>query len=289
MIIDAHNHPGWLGFEAEKIVADMSRHRIDLTWLLTWEVPADEVDPEMYMKTFRPGETGMPFRDVLQAASKYPDRFIPGYCPDPRRPDAPDRLEAAVENYGVKVCGELKLRMMLDNPDALRIYDLCARLKLPVVVHLDYPIPLGKGRYPRSDYWYGGCIESFERALKTCPNTLFVGHGPGFWAHISGDSKHLESYYPEGPVRPGGQAPRLLRECPNLCADLSARSARNALSRDREFGKDFLLEFQDKLLFARDEPGDKLMRLLEEFPLPEEAQAKIFYRNALRLVPLPVS
>ena len=51
-----------------------------------------------------------------------PDRFVLGFCPDPRRPQALDQLKAAVEIHGVRVCSELKLCMMYDNPDALRIY-----------------------------------------------------------------------------------------------------------------------------------------------------------------------
>jgi len=285
-IIDCHNHAGWFGASGAKIVADMDAQGIQATWLLSWEVPLDEVDQDFYMRKFGVGEIGMPFAGILQAAAQYPQRLVPGYCPDPRRPEALDRLAAAVEQHGVRVCGELKLRMMFDNPDALEMYRLCARLKLPVVTHLDYPLAADRGRYPRPSYWYGGGIAALERALRLCPQTVLIGHGPGFWAHISADGKHLESVYPEGPIVPGGEVTRLLRECSNLYADLSANSARNALSRDRGFGREFLLEFQDRLLFARDEYTGALSQLLAGFNLPPAVMDKILCGNALRLVPL---
>ena len=124
----------------------------------------------------------------------------------------------------------------------------------------------------------------FERVVKQCPETTFIGHGPGFWAHISKDGKYLESYYPEGPILPIGDVLRMLRDYPNLHADLSANSARNALSRDKGFGKEFLLEFQDRLLFARDEFNDNLYRLLIDFDLPKEVLNKILAVNAMKLL-----
>ena len=45
MIIDVHNHPDWHGHDLGKFGANMDRHGIDTTWLLSWEAPADECDP----------------------------------------------------------------------------------------------------------------------------------------------------------------------------------------------------------------------------------------------------
>ena len=36
-------------------------------------------------------------------------------------------------------------------------------MKLPFTVHLDYPIDLGRGRYPRRNYWYGGSSRAVLR------------------------------------------------------------------------------------------------------------------------------
>ena len=77
----------------------------------------------------------------------------------------------------------------------------------------------------------------------------------------------------------------MLRQYPNLYADLSAFSALNAISRDPEFGKDFLLEFQDRLMFARDCFDGRLWAYLESQHLPADVLGKICAANALRLVP----
>jgi predicted TIM-barrel fold metal-dependent hydrolase len=164
------------------------------------------------------------------------------------------------------------------------MYRACGRMGLPVTVHIDYEFDRGT-KYPRPNYWYGGGIEPFARAVRACPETVFIGHAPGFWAHISGDDLYDKAAYPAGPVLPGGRIPELMRECPNLYADLSAGSALTALSRDRAFTVDFLLEFQDRLLFGRDYFDSRMADFLNSLALAEDVLGKIYAGNALRLVP----
>ena len=52
------------------------------------------------------------------------------------------------------------------------------------------------------------------------------------------------------------------------------------------FARDFLLRYADRLLFGRDDKGDRLQRLLNSLDLPYTVAEKIFYQNALRLVPV---
>lgn len=281
-IIDAHNHADWHGYDLKKFLANMDSHHIEKTWLLSWECPRDEyADAPAWVGD----ETGpIPFSRCLSYAERAPDRFVLGYAPDPRRPDAIDRLQAAIEIHGVRVYGELKLRMMYDNRDALRMFRFCGEKKVPVTVHIDYEFDTGQ-KYPRPNWWYGGGIEAFERAVAACPGTVFLGHGPGFWAHISGDGKHLKESYPKGKVVPGGKIPEMLKKYPNLYCDWSAGSGHNAINRDLEFGKDFLLEFQDRILYARDCFDDQHQKLLNSLDLPKTVLKKIYSGNALKLVP----
>lgn len=283
-IIDAHNHVDYLGFDADSAVQDMDRNGIDHTWLLTWEAPPDEVNPDMYMREFHPSLPNMPFTRVTDAVRRHPKRFVAGYCPDPRRPDAVDRLEIAHKSYGVKVCGELKLRMMYDNPDALELYRACGRFHLPLVMHIDYPIPIREGSYPRRNYWFGGGIESLERVLQQVPETTFIGHAPGFWGHLSADGKHTSTYYPDGPIVPGGKAVVLLEHYPNLYADLSAMSALNALKRDLGFTRELLDRFQDRFLYGRDNYSTDLRSFLDQLDLPGPILEKIYHKNAENLL-----
>lgn len=283
MLIDAHNHPNWHGFNAKRMLQNMDEQGIDQLWLFSWEVPEDEYSPQ-YHAVLPPTGRGIPFEDVLSVGREAPDRFVLGYMPHPKRPDAIDRLKAAVEIHGVRLACELKVRLSFDDPDALRLYEFCGEQKLPITIHLDYPIDHGRGNYPRPNWWYGGSMDALERAVLACPRTVFIGHAPGFWAHISGDDRARSEGYPTGPVLPGGRVGQMLRQYPNLWADLSAGSGLNALSRDPAFGRAFLLEFQDKLLFGRDYFDTRLMDFLVAQDLPRSAFDKITYQNAQRLL-----
>ena len=282
-IIDSHNHPDWHGHNLDKFIQNMDQHGIDRCWLLTWECPWHEHSPSYNNSLFGDDGAPIPFARVLSYIERAPDRFVPGYAPDPRLPDSIDRLKAAVAIYGVKVYGELKLRMMFDNPDAIAMYRVCGELGLPVVVHIDYELPTSE-TWPWSTYWYGGGIEAFERAIRACPETVFLGHAPGFWSHISGDGQATKESYPNGQVAPGGKVIELMRSCPNLYGDLSAGSGLNSLARDPDHALHFIEEFQDRLLFGRDYFDSRLFDFLENLNLTDEVRQKIYWRNSAGLI-----
>ena len=89
--------------------------------------------------------------------------------------------------------------------------------------------------------------------LKAYPKATFIGHGNAFWANISADVP-AGIAYPTGKIQPGGLTDRMLADYPNLYADLSANSGRNALARDPDFAPAFLIRHKDKLLFGSDCP-----------------------------------
>lgn len=286
MIIDCHNHPDWHGHNLSKFLKNMDTHGIDQTWLLTWDCPEDEYDPAFKSHRTPHQDDGgpVPFSRALSYVERAPDRFVLGYAPDPRRPDAIARLESAVSIYGVRLYGELKLRMMYDNPDAIRMFRYCGEHSLPVTVHIDYEFERGS-RYPRPNYWYGGGIDAFDRALDECPETLFLGHAPGFWSHISNDGLFDKEMYPKGEVIRDGKLVLMMRKHKNLCCDLSAGSAFTALSRDTDFSREFIEEFQDRILFGRDFFDGRMRELLDSLGLSEQILRKLYSENALKLVP----
>jgi predicted TIM-barrel fold metal-dependent hydrolase len=284
MIIDAHNHPEWYDYSLDKFIANMDQYGISQTWLLSWEVPLDEYDLSYQHVIPDKGPDGpISFRHCLDFKERAPDRFILGYAPDPRRPHALERFRQAVETQEVRIFGELKLRMMLDNPDAVRIYRYCGEQGIPVTVHLDYELP-AKETDVRPNWWYGGGIEALARSLALCPETIFLGHAPGFWAHISGDNRYLTESYPSGPVLPGGRLIQLLDTFPNLYCDLSAGSGHNALNRDPAFARHFILTYQDRLLYARDYFDNRHQEFLNSLDLPAPVLEKIYSGNAIRLL-----
>ena len=65
----------------------------------------------------------------------------------------------------------------------------------------------------------------------------------------------------------------------------SFRGAR-ALSRDLEFTRKFLIDYQDRMLFGRDQFDNGLCDILLSLNLPADVLAKILSGNALRLVPV---
>jgi predicted TIM-barrel fold metal-dependent hydrolase len=284
-IIDIHNHPFWLGHDAQKTIANMDAHGIERAWLLSWEVPEHEMSPS-YFGTLNPLGSGIPFADVARMCELHPDRFVPGYAPDPRDPRAQSRLRSAVAIHGVRVFGELKVRVQYDDPDVIAMLHLAGELGLPVIFHLDVTLPRGVPQRGRQ-FWYGGDIDVIERALAQCPQTSFLGHAPGFWREISGDADREPEMYPRGKaVMPGGKLLRLLERYPNLHCDLSAGSGLVALSRDLDFTRRFLIDYQDRVLFGRDDFDGKLYELLTSLSLPPAVLAKILAGNALRLIPL---
>ncbi len=288
MIIDVHNHPDWHGHDCKKFIENMDRYGIDKTWLLSWESPMGDYNiADVRVTTpINPGPWGpIGFDRCVAYAEAAPDRFILGYAPDPRRPDAIDRMKAAVSIYGVRVYGEMKLRMMYDNWDAIRMYRYCGEAGIPVLVHVDYSLDYGV-TYPRPNYWFGGGIEAFERAVKACPETNFIGHAPGFWSHISGDDQYDKVEYATGPVLPGGKLIELLDRYSNLYCDISAGSGCNALSRDPEFAKKFLVEYQDRILYGRDCFDNDHQEFLDSLNLPRDVMDKIYFKNACKLVPI---
>lgn len=293
MIIDAHQHAFWLGKDDKGLVDNLAANGIDRAWLLTWEIPVTE-DNLAYRGMLNPmlmradgTHPGIPLSDLLLACHRYPGLFVPGYCPDPRIPGAPELFEAAHKIHGVRVCGEWKFRMLIDNPCCLELFRKAGALGCPVVLHLDVPyLPHPDTGAPvYQPAWYGGTVENLARAMTACPGTVFIGHAPGFWREISGDADTRSNPYPAGPVVPGGRLDTLFEEHPNLYADLSAGSALTALRRDPAHAVDFLCRRADRLLFARDDYNGDLQAFLQTLILPEDVKKKIYEGNARHLVP----
>lgn len=295
MIIDAHQHVFWHGRNDADLVADMDEQGIDQAWLLTVEIPVGQDPPgtrlaESNPALVHPGGVlhGIVLAQLLEAHNRYPERFVLGYCPNPQEGDAPGLFEVAYHMHRVRVCGEWKLRMLIDDPRCLELFRKAGELSCPVVLHLDAPYLLDpqSGNPTYQPRWYGGTIDNLERALQACPETNFIGHAPAFWRHISGDADQDPAPYPAGPVMAGGRIYELFDQYPNLYADLSAGSGLRALKRDREHGRAFIERFADRLLFARDYYGGELLNFLRTLDLPGPVQEKVYHGNAQKLVKL---
>lgn len=294
-VIDSHMHVNYHDLDSCALVKEMDAFGIDLAWILTWYLPPSENVPSSH-RAFSPlnkradgTHAGLVLRDVLEACRMFPKRFVAGYCPCPAEENAPELFEAAYHTHGVRVCGEWSYRMLLDDPRSIELFRKAGALACPVVLHLDVPyLPDATGTPVYQPHWYGGMPGPLERALQACPETIFIGHAPGFWRYISADAERDPAMYPQGPIEPGGELIRLMDSYENLYADLSAGSGLGALRRDREHGRAFLLRYVDRLLYGRDAPGNDLQGFLRDMDLPAEALSKILSSNAQRLVPFIV-
>ena len=175
--------------------------------------------------------------------TKRPGRFMRFASVNVTGPDAIDVLRSAFKD-GAAGFGELKSRVAADGPEMHRVYALANELGAPVTIHFsDYPQFEG-------DTSYNEGITRLPALLKKYPKMIFIGHADSFWANLSADVPATS--YPTGKVKPGGLTDKMLADYPNLYADMSANSGRNALARDPEFAAGFLDRHQNKLMFGSD-------------------------------------
>jgi hypothetical protein len=252
--------------------------------LLRW-MDAHKIAQAVVLPLVNPEASSYPLTTdfVLSATRPYRDRLIPFCSVDPRtsysggHKGLVEMLKRYVE-AGARGFGEHKPGVQMDDPRNLAIFRACGEVKLPVLFHLDNQRNMDAPGLP-----------GLAKALSEVPECVLIGHGPGFWASISGGISQADlGGYPKGPVAPGGALDALMEKHPNLYGDLSAGSGASAIGRDEAFGREFLIRRADRLMFGTDflAPGQNVpqFELLRKLELPAEVQAKIFRNNARRLL-----
>ena len=297
MIIDIHTHVTDLSHKQERtpvtwenLIARLDDEGIDQAVVLPIVSPETHKFPSLFIPEADPVSQ-------LRAAARYPERIIPFGNVDPRSGGNSAKVDFSwiLERYvemGARGLGEVTANLLSDDPRIVNLFQHCGAWQLPVLIHGTGP---GEGLY--------GLIDEvgsprLARLLDQVPNTIVIGHGPGFWAEIGGDLQlENKSSYPKGPVAEEGSLQRLLRTYPHLYADISAGSGHNALTRDPDYGVRFIHEFQDKLILGTDVCfGDAagrmphlgfLRRLLAEGQISPEIFDKITSGNALEVLRKP--
>jgi hypothetical protein len=287
--VDMHTHLGqtWnttVPLSAEELLRWMDSQRVAQAVVL----PLVSPESSSYLLT----------TDFVLAQTKpFRDRLIPFCCIDPRTsysgigPAGPAAtrlhkgLVAMLQKYmdaGAKGFGEHKPGVAFDDPRNMALYAACAELKLPLLFHIDNQRNLDKPGLP-----------GLAKALEQHPGCNFIGHGPGWWASISGDVTPASlGGYPKTKVAPGGAIDALMDKHANLFGDLSAGSGAGAIDRDLAFGREFLIRRQDRLMFGTDflapKQGVPQFELFEQklSDLPAEVKAKVFRDNARKLLAL---
>lgn len=276
--IDMHTHLGqtWnttVPLSATELLRWMDSHGIEKAIVL----PLVSPESSSYLLT-------VDF--VLAQTQPHRDRLIPFCCIDPRTSynNGAKGLLEMLKRYvdaGAKGFGEHKTGVPIDDARNMKLYAACNELKLPLLFHLDNQRNTDKPGLP-----------GLAKALAENPQVNFIGHGPGWWASISGEITQVElGGYPKAKVAPGGAIDTLMEKFPNLYGDLSAGSGAGAIARDLEFGREFLIRRQDRIMFGTDflAPGQGVPQfdLFEsKLELPAAVQQKIFRGNAQRLLQL---
>ena len=298
--VDAHRHllPREFGGNPEddldKTLSWMDRYGVMQAVLLGAHSvgPGQEADLAQAEKT-------------LTRISEYGDLFFPFCTIDPdtiySRSELVEVL-AQLKKRGVIGLGEFKSEgLRIDDPKCMVIYAASAEVGLPVLVHTDDAYCIDDPGLP-----------GLENVLRAFSDLTFIAHGPGWWASISGDVTTREelNLRPTTNVVSGGAVQRLFDAYPNLYADLSASSGLNAIRRDPDYGPEFLIQYQDRLLFGTDTapaPDPDAMPMqwpefvrkglfdnwghFDFFPtldLPPIVTRKIYQDNARRILKIPV-
>jgi predicted TIM-barrel fold metal-dependent hydrolase len=275
--VDMHVHLGQPWNERGPLTAEMMLRWMDYRQI-SQACVLPLISPESWFYPITPDW-------VLEQTRPFRDRLIPFCSVDPRtvnlggKKGYVDILKRYVD-AGAKGFGEHKWGGRMDDPRNIELFQACGELGLLVLFHMDNTRNVDSPGLP-----------GLEKVLREVPNVDFVGHAPGFWNSISGDvrQEQMESY-PRTPVAPGGALDRLFAAHSNLYGELSAGSGANAIARDKEFGRDFLIRNADRLMFGTDYLADKQevpqFELLDELKLPEETASKIFRDNARKLLKL---
>ncbi len=197
-------------------------------------------------------------------------------------------------------------RLAIDDARLNPIWQACGTLGIPVLIHAADPKPFWDDFDGDNERWlelkthprrkrdatnpvpWEQIIQEQHNMFKNNPNTTFINAHMGWFANDL------------------GKLSQLLDAMPNMNVGIGAIIAE--LGRQPRFAKAFFIKYQDRILFGKDswkpEEFPTYFRILESadeyFPyhkkyhafwamygldLPDDVLKKVYYKNALRIVP----
>jgi len=197
-------------------------------------------------------------------------------------------------------------RVAIDDTRLDPIWDVCGELGIPVLIHAADPKPFWDDFDKDNERWL---------ELKTHPRRKRDANNPAPWKTIINEQHNMFKKHPNTNfinahmgwyANDLGKLGQLLDEMPNMNVGIGAIIAE--LGRQPRFAKKFFEKYQDRILFGKDSWKPKefptYFRVLETadeyFPyhkkyhafwamygldLSDEVLKKVYYKNALRLVP----
>jgi predicted TIM-barrel fold metal-dependent hydrolase len=271
------------------------------------------------------GGTGARLADgVKNMQGAYPKRFVLFANLSYAGIDDPDygkkaaaRLEQDVKNgaQGLKIFKEHGLevkdgqgrRVPTNDPRFDPIWEKCAELHIPVLIHTGEPRQFFEAQDKYNERWL---------ELKQFPNRARPPDRYPSWSQVMGEqyalfAKHSRTTFIAAHLSwQGGdlaELGRLLDKHPNMNVDIAAVLAE--LGRQPRFAREFFIRYQDRIFFGKDITASiteyhvyfRVLETADEYfdyyrkrhafwkmyglALPDEVLKKIYYKNALRILP----
>ena len=275
-IIDIHQHTNYVGRSDQLLLSHQRAMGITTTILLPAGRPVNTPSTHFGAANGLDAQAGGN-ESCYRFATAHPGEFRFGACEVPDLPGATKEIEKYLK-LGASVIGELKFGVDCDAKPMQKIYQLAQHYNVPVLMHWEF-----------KRYNYG--FEKFHKMLMKYRKVNFLGHAQTWWANV--DRAHIDQkiLYPKTKVTPGGLTDRLLRDYPNMYADLSAGSGLNFFTRDEDHTKQFLKRHQDKLIYGSDCPdlvgvgcqGSSTIAAIRRLSGDKTIERKLLYENAKKL------
>lgn len=268
-VVDIHQHTHYAGRDDETLLAHQHTMGVTRTVLL----PAGSklgLDADCYGND-----------SVLALTKRYPKEFVFFANEVPDLPEAKTVIEKYLK-LGACGIGEQKFPVDCDSLAIELVAQIARHFHVPVLLHFQHNK-------------YNTNFLHFHKMLEKYPQVNFIGHAQTWWGNI--DKNHQqEVLYPKGPVTPGGYTDRLLSDYPNMYGDLSAGSGLNALQRDEEHARAFLLRHRKKLLYGSDCDdhigsgekcsGSQCLATVKRLVTDHKALSDILAGNTKRVIPM---
>jgi uncharacterized protein len=210
------------------------------------------------------------------------------------------------KQFGLRIRKSDGSRLKIDDPEMDPLWQAAARLNIPVFIHTADPQEFFKPIDYTNERWLelalypdrrypAGQFPSFEelngerdRLIKRHPKTTFI------LAHLGWHANDL------------GRLSKMLDEMPNLYSETGA--VLYDLGRQPRMAREFMIKYQDRILFGKDsyqpdefpyywrvfETADEYFDYYRDYhaywklyglALPDPVLRKLYYQNALKLVP----
>lgn len=311
-VVDIHSHTGPTPDSIERLVGELDALNVRVLVNLSGGSDPDAVKQKVdFIRSSRHADRFRVFANV-----DWEGAGGPGWAER-----AVSRLEASVANgaIGLKIFKNLGLtakaadgtRLKVDDPALNPVWQACARLNIPVIIHTAEPMEFFSPLDYRNERWlelalfpnrrnnapgqpgFDELLAERDRMFAANPKTRYIAAHFGYYGHDL------------------ARAAAALDRMPNVYPEVSA--VLYEFGRQPRTARAFFVKYQDRILFGKDayepseypyywrvfETGDEYFDYYRDYhafwklygmELPDQVLRKVYYANALKVAPgLPQS